>query len=112
MQAFPFAAWGDIRGAMLDPHEVSKARKVEIDYAGKKPVWSKMPREVAKANGWKIIKPRWIDIDKGDEDKPNYRSRMVGKEFNDKEIDGLFAATPSLEGLRPLLSWAATVEVP
>ena len=35
---------------------------------------------------------------------------MVGKKFNDKAIDGLFAATPLLEALRPLLSWAATVE--
>ena len=33
---------------------------------------------------------------------------MVGKEFNDKVIDGLFAATPPLEALRLLLSWAAT----
>ena len=33
---------------------------------------------------------------------------MVGKEFNDKEVDGLFAATPPLEALRLLLSWAAT----
>ena len=33
---------------------------------------------------------------------------MVGKEFNDREIDGLFAATPPLEALRLLLSWAAT----
>ena len=41
---------------------------------------------------------------------PNYRSRMVGKEFNDKAIEGLFAATPPLEALRLLLSWAATME--
>ena len=34
----------------------------------------------------------------------------MGKEFNDKAIDGLFAATPPLEALRLLLSWAATVE--
>ena len=55
-----------------------------------------------------IIKPRWIDINKGDDDNPNYRSRMVGEEFNDREIEGLFAATPPLEALRLLLSWAAT----
>ena len=33
---------------------------------------------------------------------------MVGKEFNDKAIDGLFAATLPLEALRLLLSWAST----
>ena len=36
---------------------------------------------------------------------------MVGKEFNDREIEGLFAATPPLEALRLLLSWAATSDV-
>ena len=35
---------------------------------------------------------------------------MVGKEFNDKVIEGLFAATPPLEGLRLLSSWPATVD--
>ena len=39
-----------------------------------------------------------------------HRSRMVGKEFNDKAIDGLFVATPPVEALGLLLSWAATVE--
>ena len=65
LQAFPFAAWGDISGAALDPHEVSKARRLEIEYAEKKPVWTKMARHVAKADGWEIIKSCWIDIDKG-----------------------------------------------
>ena len=58
--------------------------------------------------GWEIVRSRWIDINKGDDLNPNYRSRMVGKEFNDSELDGLFAATPPLEALRLLLSWAAT----
>lgn len=74
-----------------------------------KPVWKKVPRWQAKEKGWGNIKPSWIDIDKGDGDKPNYRSWMVGKEFNDREVDGLFAATPPLESLRLILSCAATV---
>ena len=49
-------------------------------------------------------------MNKGDDDNPVSRSRMVGKEFNDKVIGGLFAATPPLEALRLLLSWAATTE--
>ena len=57
-----------------------------------------------------IVKPRWIDINKGDDEKPNYRSRMVGEEFNDRVVDCLFAATPPLESLWLLLSWAATVD--
>ena len=54
------------------------------------------------------MKSIWIDINKGDDKTPNYRSRMVGKEFNDSELEGLFAATPSLEALRLLLSHAAS----
>ena len=77
MQAFPYAAWGDISAAPLDLVEVSAARKLEIEYAEKKPVWKKMPKWEAKAKGWNIVKSRWIDINKGDDEKPNYRSRMV-----------------------------------
>ena len=33
---------------------------------------------------------------------------MVGKEFNDREVEVLFAATPPLEALRLILSWVAT----
>jgi len=94
--------------APLDPEKVIVARKLEISYAENKPVWQKIQRQLAKEKGWKIVRSRWIDINKGDELHPNYRSRMVGKEFNDSELDGLFAATPPLEALRLLLSWAAT----
>ena len=81
---------------------------MEIEYAEKKLVWKKIPRWKAKEEGWKIIKSRWIDINKVYDDKPNYSSRMVGKEFNDREIEGLFAATPPLEALRLILSWVAS----
>ena len=44
--------------------------------------------------------------------RPNYRSRMVGKELNDSVLEGLFAATPPLEALRLLLSHAASYSPP
>ena len=37
-----------------------------------------------------------------------YRSRLVGKEFNTGDVDGLFAGSPPLEALRLLVSEAAT----
>ena len=83
LQAFPYAAWGDISAAPLDPVKATAARKLEIEYAEKKPVWNKIPRWEATEKGWGLVKPRWIDINKGDDENPNYRSRMVGKEFND-----------------------------
>ena len=111
LHAFPYAAWDDISAAPLDPVKVTAARKLEISYAENKPVWKKVPRWQAKEQGWKIIKPRWIDVNRGDGEKLNCRSRMVGKEFNDREAHGLFAATHLLEALRIILSWAATLDV-
>ena len=32
---------------------------------------------------------RWVDINKGDEANPNYRSSLVGREFNNKKMDNL-----------------------
>ena len=107
LQSFPLAAWDDISAAPLNPEMVKAARKLEIKYVEQKPVWEKMPRAVAKQKGWKIVKSRGIDINKGDDKTPNYRSRMVGKEFNDSELEGLLVATPPLEALRLLLSHAA-----
>ena len=40
-----------------------------------------------------------------------YRSRLIGKEFNDGQMDGLLAATPPLEALRFLVHEAATVRL-
>ena len=56
-----------------------------------------------------MIKTRWIDINKGDDMAPVYRSRLVGKEFNNEAMDGIFAGTPPLEALRGLIHEAATL---
>ena len=48
-----------------------KARQTELDYAGKKRVWTKVTREEARRKGWRIIKTRWTDINKGDERRPS-----------------------------------------
>ena len=59
-------------------------------------------------HGGKTIGTRWIDINKGDEESPDYRSRMVGNEFNVGSDPALYAATPPLEALRLIGSRAAT----
>ena len=60
-------------------------------------------------NGWKVVQTRWIDINKGDDEKPKYRSIFVGKEFNNEPVEGMFGETPLLEALRYLIHEAATV---
>ena len=62
-------------------------------------VYNKIHRTQATSNGWEIIKFRWIDINKGDDVNPKYRSRLVGKEFNTGEMEGLFAGTPPHRGI-------------
>ena len=61
-------------------------------------VYDNISRGQSIMNGWKIIQTRWIDINKGDDDNPNYRSMMVGNESNDREIEGLFAAPTIFRG--------------
>ena len=101
--------WDDHSGMQQDRGKVKEARQKEIEYVRKKEVWIKISRRQAIANGWKIINIRWIDINKGDDESPIYRSRAVAKEFNDGAINGLFAGTPPLEALRTLVSEAATI---
>ena len=68
---------------------MTRRRSGKSGCAERKPVWKKIPRHVAKSSGLKIIKNRWIDVNKGDDDNPTYRSRMVGNEYNDKVVEGL-----------------------
>merc|ERR1712139_483246 len=87
-------AWDDLTGMKLDAGKVIEARTKEVTYLRDKRVYDKIPRHQAQRSKWKIIKTRWIDINKGDDENPVYRSRLVGKEFNDGQMDGLFAAPP------------------
>ena len=103
-------AWDDLTGLSFDPRGVLEARQKELDYIEKKQVWEIVSRDKARANGWKVIKSRWIDVNKGDDIAVSYRSRLVGKEFADKRVGGLFAGTPPLEALRFLVHEAATLE--
>ena len=101
-------AWDDVTGMPLDKKEVLRARKEEVQYVRDKKVWIKIPRAEAVRRGMKIIKTRWVDINKGDDESPLYRSRFVAKEYNDGEAQGLFAGTPPLEALRYIIHRAAT----
>ena len=95
-------------GAALDPKAVRRARLKEIQYIKDKKVWRRIPRQEALRRGHKIVKGRWIDVNKGDSTNWKWRSRNVVKEFNTGDEDGLFVSTPLLEGLRLIISDAAT----
>ena len=67
-------AWDDLTGMKLEAGKVKEVRQKEMQYVKDKSVWAKIPRAVAQTKGWKIVKTRWIDINKGDDVNPVYRS--------------------------------------
>ena len=60
--------------------------------------------EAVRRCGRKPIRTIWVDINKGDEDHPDVRARLVAQDFAMRKDDSFFAATPPLEALRLLLS--------
>ena len=52
-------------------------------------IWELVPRP-GKDAGKLVLKGRWVDINKADDENPNYRSRYVAKEIKiDKDISEL-----------------------
>ena len=75
-------------------------------------VYVKVPiKQCWDRTGKKPIGVRWVDINKGDDRKPRYRSRLVAKELSLDKRDDLFAATPPLEAKKLLLSVALTAGI-
>ena len=95
----------DVSGKPLDSRLAVKARKLEIDFFRKMKVYTKVLR--SEIGEGKVLTTRWIDVNKGDLENPDYRSRLVGREIRkDNRLD-LFAATPPLESLRYIISKCA-----
>ena len=109
------AATGDadsrdaITGQPLDSNLVRAARKEELEYFASKDVWRRVPRAEALQKQWKPpISVKWVDVNKGDDDAPNYRSRLVAREIRRPWEDSIFSPTPPLEAVRSVLSRVAT----
>ncbi len=101
----------DLTGQPLRDELVVKARAKELQYFHDKGVWVKRPRGEAHARTGKgAISVRWVDVNKGDDFNPRYRSRLVARQLkaHDKSGSSFFAPTPPLEALRTALSLAAT----
>ena len=99
----------DISGKPLRTDLIKKARQEEMDTFNQFPVYTKVPIEDAYFfTGKGPIGTRWVDVNKGDEDDPEYRCRLVAKELKKKNEDTIFAATPPLEGKKLLFSLATT----
>jgi hypothetical protein len=108
--------WDDVNGGWLAPEKVREARKLEMEYLKKQAVYEKRPTsEAFKVTGRKPIPVRWLDTDKGDPTKPNFRSRLVVKDIKAAKSESeqlpqnlLFSSTPPLESMRLLCSLMST----
>ena len=67
----------DVTGSVLDKAKTIEARLKEMQFFRSRGVYTKVMRE----SHMKIIKIRWLDINKGDNETMNLRSRLVGCEF-------------------------------
>ena len=98
-----------LTGQPLQTDLVEAARKKELEYFAEKCVWRLRPRsEAYERMGKPPITVKWVDVNKGDDDVPNYRSRLVAREIRLPGESSIFAPTPPLEALRIVLSMAAT----
>ncbi len=52
---------------------------------------------------------KWVDTDKGDKEKPEYRCRLVAKETKKDKREDLLTATPPLEAKKALFSSFASL---
>ena len=105
--------YDSVSGKVLDPKLIAEAKKEEIKIAHEYDLYEKVPlRECYERTGKAPIGIKWVYTNKGDENQPQYRARLCAKEIKAKDpyLEGVFAPTPPIEGLRLLLSLAFTAE--
>ena len=99
----------DLTKQELSAPLVKAARKKELEYFEPKGVWKKVSiQEAWKVSGRPPMTVRWVDVNKGDDQHPDMRSRLVARQIRGAHGDPMFAPTPPLEALRTVVSYAAT----
>ena len=100
----------DMTGQVLRDDLVEAARALELAYFEEKGVWKKRLLAEVRRSGKIPISVRWVDVNKGDDLNPRYRSRLVARQLKatDRSGTSYFAPTPPLESLRTILSLAAS----
>ena len=103
-----WAAFDDLKGQQLDPDMVRAARAEEMKFLWDREVYEVVPvSECVETTGRRPLGLKWIDTNKGTQEAPKYRSRLVATEVRPKDKDPTFSATPPLETCRMLLAIAA-----
>ena len=72
----------DLTGQPLPPELCKAARKTELDYFNDKDVWTlRKVSEALRRTGKPPITVRWVETNKGDDQCPKIRSRLVAREI-------------------------------
>eukprot|EP00973_Karenia_brevis_P031098 4289826-Karenia_brevis.AAC.1 len=80
-----------------------------MKYVKERQIYTYSTVDQCRQETWKgPIGHKWIDTNKGDNEHPAYRSRLVATEFQINKKESIFAATPPLESLRILLAIMAS----
>ena len=100
----------DLTKQVLRDDLVEAARALELTYFEQKGVWRKRLISEIRRLGKVPISVRWVDVNKGDDANPRYRSRLVARQLKATDTSGgtFFAPTPPLEALRTILSFSSS----
>ena len=80
--------WDESTGQELNAEAVRAAREAEVEYMRRLGVYEEASMEDCIRDGCEPIPMRWIDVNKGDSNKPNIRSRAVLPRNQEKEYAG------------------------
>ena len=103
-------------GTVLDNALVAKACEEEMAWVSKQNLWDVVSEvECFAETGRESITMKWVDRNKGDNDRPVYRSRLMVREVR-KAVGALpehesFSAMPPLETLKTLCSLMVSKKV-
>ncbi|CAK0837809.1 unnamed protein product, partial [Prorocentrum cordatum] len=104
--------WDDVNGGWLDPAGVRAARQEELAWMKHREVFEPSDEETCRRLTARApLRTRWVDTNKGDEQRPKYRSRLVAMEIKaakkaseQMSASELFSSTPPLEAVKLLCS--------
>lgn len=101
--------WDSVTGTLLDPIKVWEAREEEMKWVKKQELWDVVDESQCwSETGKGPITLKWVDRNKSDDQKPNYRSRLVVREVKRATTPlaehESYSAMPPLEALKVLLS--------
>ena len=93
----------------FDPVLVHRAKMEEKDFTGKMGVYDVVSRSDAAEKGCRVIRTRWVTVNKGSDDAPQVRARWVAQEFRDRCGDKheYFSETHDLAFVKAVIAHAA-----